>query len=520
MRWAVYARYSDDMQNPKSIDDQVSEARAVISAKGGKVVAIYSDAARSGAHTAQRPEYQRMFRAMREGVFDAIIAEDTDRLARSLKEMAALYDEAQHNEIELWTTAEGQIASSMQVAFKGLMGQDFLRNLGVKTRRGLIGVMKRGGIPGGRCYGYDVAGTAKRTINEHEASIVRRIYAEYVAGKSPLAIVKDLNKEGIKSPRGGIWSVSTVIGSAKRRNGVLNNAIYRGDLYYNRQGFRKDPMTGRRVSRRNDEGKWLKEHHPELIIIDEETWNAAQKRRAQANAAGAHISHGRRPKTLLSGLIKCRLCGKPMAKFGDYFRCTGAARTGICSNNRGTSVHDLEKITIEAVRATLQDPILIARFGEVFRREVNKRLAERDIERKDASRRLAQVETKIANLTRSLETGLDSSSVRARLVELETERDILAGAAKPAAKVKRLIPEPHVLAARQAANENLAKDLRGTDLPSMQLREAFRGAIAEIRTGPDEKGRIAVDVDGNMSGILHMAGCTDDLDNVGCGNRI
>jgi site-specific DNA recombinase len=42
----------------------------------------------------------------------------------------------------------------------------------------------------------------ERAINEEQAHIVRRIFTEYAAGKSPLAIAKQLNKEGIAGASG------------------------------------------------------------------------------------------------------------------------------------------------------------------------------------------------------------------------------------------------------------------------------------------------------------------------------
>jgi site-specific DNA recombinase len=113
--------------------------------------------------------------------------------------------------------------------------------------------VKAGRIPGGRCYGYDVVrdgeDRGKRTINQADAAIVRRIYAEYVEGRSPLKIVQALNAEGIPGPRGGHWNVSALLGSAKRRNGLLNNSLYAGRITYNRQSFIKDPATGRRQAK-------------------------------------------------------------------------------------------------------------------------------------------------------------------------------------------------------------------------------------------------------------------------------
>ena len=46
-------------------------------------------------------------------------------------------------------------------------------------------------------------------------------------------------------------------------------------------------------------------------------------------------------------------------------------------------------------------------------------------------RRLAEIEKKIANLTRALETGLDSDVVRQRLAKPEIDRKALAPKAAP-----------------------------------------------------------------------------------------
>ena len=86
----------------------------------------------------------------------------------------------------------------------------FLKDLALKTRRGLEGRIRAGRSGGGLCYGYSVvrqlvangeADTGLRQINEVEASIVRRIFAEFAAGKGPRAIARDLNSAGVRGER-------------------------------------------------------------------------------------------------------------------------------------------------------------------------------------------------------------------------------------------------------------------------------------------------------------------------------
>jgi site-specific DNA recombinase len=66
-----------------------------------------------------------------------------------------------------------------------------------------------------------------RRINDVAATIVRRIFTEYAAGRSPRAIAKGLNSEGIPGPSGKPWGASTIHGNWRRGTGILNNELYR-----------------------------------------------------------------------------------------------------------------------------------------------------------------------------------------------------------------------------------------------------------------------------------------------------
>jgi site-specific DNA recombinase len=127
------------------------------------------------------------------------------------------------------------------VGLKGTMSALFLKDLAQKTCRGQIGRVKAGRIPGGKSFGY-----------------VAAFFAEYAAGKGPIANVKDLNAERIPGPAAVLWIASTILGNPKRRNGLLNNELYRGVIVYNRQRLIKAPATGKRVARENPESEWLR----------------------------------------------------------------------------------------------------------------------------------------------------------------------------------------------------------------------------------------------------------------------
>jgi site-specific DNA recombinase len=201
-----------------------------------------------------------------------------------------------------------------RIGLKGTMNALFLKDLADKTRRGLRGRVENGKSGGGLCFGYDVVRQfdadgepirGDRTINPAEASVVCRIFSEYLAGKSSRTIAWELNKEGIPGPQRSEWGPSTIHGNPKRGVGILNNELYVGRLVWNRLRYLKDPDTGKRVSRNNPESEWIIQDVPELRIIDHDVWNAVkaqqQKLAYEALAPGENtLNERRRPKLSLS----------------------------------------------------------------------------------------------------------------------------------------------------------------------------------------------------------------------------
>lgn len=516
MRFAIYARYSSDLQNPKSIEDQISACSARIGREGGSLVRVYSDAAASGAHAAQRPEYQQLLADLRLGLFDAAIAEDLDRFGRSLEDAARLHTLAEHFGIALWTLADGRI-TRLHTGLKGLMSELFLKQLADKTRRGLMGVVNRGGIPGGRCYGYSVAGKAQRAIDTAEKAIVIRIYTEYAAGMSPRRIATRLNAEGIPGPRGGLWRVSTLIGNPERLNGTLNNPIYRGKLTFNRQRFSKDPDTGRRIARRNPPEIWITEDHPELRIVSEELWIAVAVRR---EALGKHhkLHNYRRHKTLLSGLVRCEECGAPMTKSGDYFRCTGHLNSGTCGNTQGVKVSRLESGVITALRQVLDRPDMLGEFTRVFHAECERLQAEAEEARAAVERRKHDLDRRIANLLTALEQGTAAPSLSQRLAELESERDGLRRTAP--AKPPPFRPTPEMPRVYRQWLGKIETILTQRQTPERaEATERFRSLISGIYARRGHQ-RPTVTLEGYVGAILQAAGGSDMYGIVRCGKRI
>lgn len=477
MRAAIYARFSSELQDARSIDDQVALARKLAEARSIAVVEVYKDAAISGASTINRPGITKLLADAAARRFDLVITESLDRLSRSQADIAALYERLTFLDVRIETLADG-VVTELHVGLKGTMSALFLKDLAQKTRRGQQGRVKAGRIPGGKSYGYEVVQSlherGQRRIIESEAEVIRRIFQEYAEGKGPLAIVHDLNREGKAGPTGKRWNASTLLGSPKRRNGLLNNELYKGTIVYNRQRFLKDPDTGKRISRENPESEWLRQDVPELRIVEQGVWDAVQQRRAERG--GPHLHHRRRPKRLLSGLLKCSCCGGNYSVVrDDFMRCSTLQNSKGCTNTRTIRCSEIEGRVLKALQERLLDPEVVAEAVETYRQERARLSAQRRRKRNELERELEQVMRQI-NRTGDmlLDDTLDRATGKVRMKELSTRRDELQVELEKA-------PEADAIAVHPQAAERYRKKVSEIRDALKQGEEAGRAAINVLR---------------------------------------
>ncbi|MCS0501424.1 recombinase family protein [Ancylobacter mangrovi] len=428
MRAAIYARFSSDLQNERSIDDQVVLCRSHAQRLGLAVVSTFSDRARSGASILGRDGLMQMMDAARDGAFDVLVVEALDRLSRDQEDLAGLWKRLGFLGIEIRAVHEGK-ADAVQIGVRGLVGALYLQDLAHKVRRGLSGVVRNGRHAGGRAYGYrPVAGRpGEMMIVEEEADIVRRIFAEYVDGRPPRDIACALNREGVPPPRGRLWNGSAINGSRQRGSGILQNELYVGRIVWNKVRMVKDPDTGRRVSRPNPVEEWQSADAPHLAIVEPSLFAAARQRKE--TLGGAKPQHRRRPRHLLSGLLRCGRCGAGMSVHDrgrtgkTRIRCSAVRESGACDHRRVYYLESVERVVVDGLRTELRDPQLIAEYVRTYQEERRRLAGEETARRGRIEQKLGETTRAIGRLVDALAAGLASAaSVRERLQELEAEK--------------------------------------------------------------------------------------------------
>ena len=377
-RAAIYSRFSSDLQRDRSVEDQVALCREFAKRNGMSVVATYEDRARSGSSLINRDGVMRMLDAAKDRQFDELIVEALDRVSRDQEDLAGVFKRLTFAGIKIQAVHDG-VADQVQVGIRGLVGALFLQDLAHKTRRGMAGVIRDGRHAGGRAYGYrPIPGRpGEMEIVEEEAAVVRRIVADYVAGKSPRTIAGDLNAEGVPPPRGDRWAAVTINGNRKRGNGMLANPLYDGVLVWNRVRMLKDPDTGRRISRPNVEPEWHTAPAEHLRIVDHDLFVRAGQMKELVG--GERPQDRRRPKHLLSGLLRCEACGGGLAvKDRDHGRlrltCTTMKESGSCGVRHCFYADRIERSVVDGLREQLSDRALMDIYVRAYNAE-RKRLA-------------------------------------------------------------------------------------------------------------------------------------------------
>ena len=180
---AIYARFSTELQNEKSTEDQIALCRAYAARHQLNVVATFEDRARSDASVFGREGLMQLMDAARQRLFTVVIVEALDRLSRDMEDLAGIHKRLSFQGIEIQAVHDGT-ADSILIGIRGLVGQMQREDGAKKVRRGMAGVVRDGRHAGGRAYGYRAipGKPGELEIVEEEAAIIRRIFVAYAGG--------------------------------------------------------------------------------------------------------------------------------------------------------------------------------------------------------------------------------------------------------------------------------------------------------------------------------------------------
>jgi site-specific DNA recombinase len=512
MRTAAYCRYSSDAQRETSIRDQLRNIEDYCDRMSWPRPALFQDQAISGARI-DRPGYQGMMDAARQGVFEVLLVDDFSRLSRDHIEAAQAVRTLKFLGIRLIGVSDGldtaRQSYKLETGMRGLMAELYLDDLAEKTHRGLMGQALDGYSAGGLPYGYRSASDGRgfrRSIYETQAEWVRWIFAQYIAGQTPRAIVAELNRQSVPSPRGGKWAATAIYPDAKGV-GLLGNAIYNGRQIWNKTKWVKDPATGRRRRTLRPPSDWIITEHDELKIIDDDTWTAAEARTRAIRARtsqrqqqqGHQASGGRGPKYLFSGLLRCGCCGGAYVVIDRYrYGCAMNRDRGesACANNQRIARATVEQVLLAGIKAELLSEAAYKAFEE----EARRLLKEHQPDPADARRAAQKAKVEIDNIMAAIRAGIITPSTKQALEDVEAR---LQDAERQVREIQSCQPAQILPRAREIHRSMVEQLERIEDVSA--AREALRAIVGEIRLMPENGELWAEMTQGGMAALCQLS---------------
>ena len=274
---------------------------------------VFEDAGYSGKNT-DRPSYQRMMARIRQKEFTHLCVWKIDRISRNLLDFAAMYEELKKYNVTF-------VSKNEQFDTSSAMGEAMLKIILVfaelerkLTSERVMGVMldraSKGLWNGSRMpLGYKWDSEAKfPVIDVDEAVTIRFIFDKYEEVKSTLQISRILNKNQIKTKRGGEWTSKTV-------NDIIRNPFYKGTYRYNYRESARGAIK--------NENEWVVVPNALPAIISDEQWTRcntlmdSHRETKDTSSFRASYTH------IFAGILKCCDCGSGFSSGLDRPRLSG-----------------------------------------------------------------------------------------------------------------------------------------------------------------------------------------------------
>ncbi len=390
----VYCRLSKDDNNGNlesmSIANQRHMLTDYVKEKGWNLRETYIDDGYSGTNF-DRPGFSRMLQDIKEGRIDCVVTKDLSRLGRNYAKVGYYTEEyfplhgiryiAINDSVDSMREEDNEMAP-----FKNVLNEWYPRDVSKKIRQVRKINAQQGKFMGGQApYGYKKSPLNKYVLVEdtQAAIVIRRIFAEFVAGDSVRMICEELNREQVDSPR---FYIARNVGGQKPKpteqnswgsatiSQILRNQAYIGNMV---QGKRQVISFKTKKRRSVEPENWIIVENTHEPLIDRKTWDAVQKR---LKSGGHKVKRSKKEGSigLFSGCLFCEDCGLRLSFKTKYLRDGSSHGAYRCSryNNGGKSAcspHYIQESYL--VSFVLNDIRMHARLANNDRERIARQLA-------------------------------------------------------------------------------------------------------------------------------------------------
>ena len=319
LKVCAYCRVSTDNEEQlTSYQAQVSHYSEFIAQNPSwEFAGIYADEGISGTSTKNRTQFNKMIADCKAHKIDLVLSKSISRFARNtldclhyirlLKEykVAVFFEKENVNTLD----SKGEFLLTLLSS----LAQEESRSVSSNTRWGIAHKFQQGEIMLNHTQfmGYTKDEQGNLVIVPKEAKIIKRIYKDYLEGKSAKQIARELTKDRIAAPAGGKkWFDSTILS-------ILRNEKYYGDAIL-QKSYTEDFLTKKRIKNTGQlKQYYVQNSHPG--IVTKEVFMSVQAeilRRNNLPGASKGGTMTYQSKFALAHRIVCSECGT------TFRRCT------------------------------------------------------------------------------------------------------------------------------------------------------------------------------------------------------
>lgn len=384
---AIYARLSheDAAENGRvTIESQIEVIRNYLSGfRELQEAEVYIDNGFTGTNF-ERPAFQRMMQAVRDGQIRCIAVKDLSRLGRNYIETGHFIEkicpffELRVISVNERFDSEGNGSGMLSAPIFHVINDLYSKDISKKTCSALRAKRQKGDFVGGYApHGYrkDPENPSRLIADPQTAPVIRQIFTWRAEGLSCGAILRRLNQADIPSPgryrfENGIRTNNNGKGSALLWNrhvltDILKNQVYLGHLVQGRQ------LTSYYIgvpAHTVPPAEWAVCRNTHEPIVSEELFEQAQQagRAGYEKCTGAHGSNAHLPqkRSVYGKKLVCAECGAVMRLHRSVSRnrdkawftyvCPTYAQHGRqgCSR-RNIRQAELDAAVLESIRAQL-----------------------------------------------------------------------------------------------------------------------------------------------------------------------
>mgnify|MGYP003277150320 CR=1 FL=1 len=317
---AAYCRVSTDQEEQLlSYENQLNYYTGYINNNPlYQFAGIYADEGISGTNTKKRDEFNKMIADCRGGKIDMIITKSISRFARNtldclnyvreLKDLGIgiIFEKENINTLD----AKGEVLLTILSS----LAQDESRSISENSIWGIRRRFEKGQykMSTKRFLGYDTDEYGKLVINRKQAAIVKRLYFEFLSGKTVDYIKWIFEREGVVNWDGSTtWQVTTL-------QSMLENEKYKGDAIL-QKSYAVDFLTKKRVMNQGEIQKFYIEDDHEAII-EPWIWECVQleieRRKRYLEEHGTKSYSNNTEKNPFASKIVCGECNKVFTRKG------------------------------------------------------------------------------------------------------------------------------------------------------------------------------------------------------------